>query len=538
MAPRFAIAGLLAASALAAPAAAQRTTIRPYVEANQTLVAQIAGPSFDDDVVTYTGVAAGVDGTIDTRRLSAGISYRYEHQFSWDDSYGDADTHSGVARLNYKLVDNLLDFEAGGIAARTRVDIRGFAPAIITGNQPNVAQTFGAYAGPTLATRVGDLDINALYRFGWVRVDNKGDLGLLPGEQRISTYDESTSHLLSGSVGMRPGELPFGWSVSGGYVREQVNELSQRFHDYYVRGDIVVPVSPTLAVTAGAGYEWIRSSSATPLIGPGGVPVLDNGGRYVKDPTQPRILAYDDTGIYYDAGVIWKPSRRTTLVATVGERYDQLAVTGSFNHQISSTSSVQVGVYNAVDSFGRSLNRSLSALPTTIAVPRTAFSNRGGGCVFSNNGANGPGGCFDDAFQSLATGDFRSRGVYAVYSASRGPLSLGFGAGYAQRRYLTPIYGTIFNIARVKDESVSAQANLGVRLSPQTTLENAIYVDWYKAGLLDGGDIVTGGATSALYHDFTGRLSGTAAAGVYATDQEGYDTIVSGQLLVGMRYQF
>ena len=73
-------------------------------------------------------------------------------------------------------------------------------------------------------------------------------------------------------------------------------------------------------------------------------------------------------------------------------------------------------------------------------------------------------------------------------------------------------------------------------------MQNIAYIDWYHSGLPnidgEGGDVVTGGATSSLFHSFTPHFSGTAAVGVYATDQEEVDTFVTGQLLVGARYQF
>ena len=516
--------------------AAPRTEILPYVEVDQILDTRLSGDSFGPDTVTYTSLAAGVDATVRTRRVEAGVSFRYEHQFAETHAAGDTNRYDGLARLNLHIVPGLLDFEAGGIATRTRYDIRGAAPAPNVGNPRNITQVYSGYLGPSLAHRFGEFDVTAAYRFGYTKVDDKADRGLAPGETGFGSYDHSTNQSATASIGMRPGDLPFGWTISGAWSSEHVAQLDGRFHDRLIRLDLTLPVAPTLALIGGVGYEDLKSSEDTPLIGPGGVPVLSANGRYIADPGQPRLLAYDSSGLYYDVGIVWKPSRRTTLIATVGKRYGGFSATGSFNHEINDSSSIQIGVYDVVDSFGRSLDRTLVGLPTAFSVPRNPFTNAIGGCVFSTDAAAGPGGCFDNSLQSVRGEDYRSRGVYALYSAGRGPVRIGIGGGYAQHRYLVP---TGFAAqGRTRDQSYDGQANVSVRLSPRTTWENVVEVDYYVPGGPEATNVLTGSATSALYHSFTGHLSGSAAAGVYAYDQDGFDTDVTGQLLLGMRYQF
>ena len=529
---------LLGGVACAATASAEprRVVVTPYVEADQVLATRLSGDDFGDDVVTYTTVAAGVDAQIATRRVEAGVTFRYEHQFGYGHNAGDTDRYDGLARLNVHVLPNLLDFEAGAIATRTRYDIRGAAPNPNVGDPANITQLYSVYLGPSLAKSVGLLDLTASYRFGYTKVEDKLDRGSLPDDIDRGGYGHSTSHTATASVGMRPGDLPFGWTVSGAYYRENTQQLDGRFIDKLVRLDVTLPVTPTLALIGGVGYEDLTSTQDTPLFTAGGQIAVDNRGRFIADPTQPRLLAYDNDGLYYDVGVVWKPSPRTTLIATVGERYGGLAVTGSFNHQIDSSSVIQIGVYNVVDSFGRSLDRNLAAVPTTFVVPRNPFTNALGGCVFSTDPRNGPGGCFNDSFQSITAVNFRSRGVYALYSAGRGPVRLGIGGGYSQRRYLVPAgFSPLF---ATHDQSWNAQANLSLRVSPRTTWENVIEIDYFQPGGLTASDVLTGSATSALYHSFTGHLTGTAAAGIYAFDPDGFATDVSGQLLLGVRYQF
>jgi hypothetical protein len=76
--------------------ATRRVTINPYVEASQTLAADLNG----GDVLTYSSLAAGVDAAIQTQQISGQLSYRYEHRFGWGDALGDDDIHSGLARAH------------------------------------------------------------------------------------------------------------------------------------------------------------------------------------------------------------------------------------------------------------------------------------------------------------------------------------------------------------------------------------------------------------------------------------------------------
>ena len=533
MRTRFLIPFLLA-TALAGPATAQRSYVAPYIEAQQVLDVPISGGR---DVLTYTTLAAGVEAGAAGRRVEGTLSYRYERRIPWGgDGAVPGDTHSGLARGSVVLVPDLLTLQAGAIATRTRVDARGGGVDFL-GRGDNVAQVYGGYVGPSLATRVGGLDVAASYRFGYVTTDLGGsDDTLGVGQFGLNRYDSSTSHVAAASVGMAPGALPVGWNVSGSYLREDAKPLDQRFHNKFVRGQIIVPVSPVLAVTAAVGYEDIGVSQQAVALNADGTVAVDGRGRFVADPGAPRLIAYDYDGLFYDAGVIWRPSARTTLIANVGKRYGQLALTGSLTHQINSRSGVTIGVYNGIDSFGRSVGSNLAGLPTQFAVPRTGLNNRFDGCVF---GDRGTGGCFNDAFQSASTNNYRARGVNALYSARRGPISLGFGVGYDERRYLGPVLvANGVSFGRVTDRGVTGQANVGLALDDRSTLSNQLFVAWYESGLPGADGVLTGGLSSNYARRFTDRLTGNATVAIYATDQADYDTDIAGQLLLGARYQF
>ena len=313
-----AILPLLGMAVTTAEARERKAELAPYIEIQQVLVADLNDGS---DVLTYTSVAAGIDTFIQTRSAEAQLNVRYERRFFYQDNLGDDDVITGLARGRVQIVPNVLSLEAGGLATRSRIDLRGEAPSNTVGNIDNVTQVYSVYAGPNLSTEVGALDVNANYRVGYTKVESEDTGALPPGQLPIDIFDDSISHSASASVGMQPGDLPFGWSVGAGWEREDAGQLDQRYEGKYARADVTVPVSSTLALVGGVGYEDIEISERDAVRDANGDPVIDNDGRLVTDETSPRLLSYDQDGIIWDAGVLWRPSRRTSLEERVGQRY-------------------------------------------------------------------------------------------------------------------------------------------------------------------------------------------------------------------------
>ncbi len=532
----LALLGVSAAALLSAPAVAERQVdVSPYLEVGQFLVADLRG----DDVLTYSQVAAGIDAQVSTPRTQFQVNYRYERRIAWDDNVADDDVHTGLARGAFQVVPDLLSFEAGALAQRARTDIRGSAPGILVGNIDNVTQVYSAYAGPTLSTNVGVLKLGAAYRLGYTKAEAGGAF-TAPGQPRLDQYDDSTSHLATASVGMdtNAGLLPFGWTVSGAYQREDAGQLDQRFESKGVELDVVAPVAQTVALVGRIGYEDIEVSQRGALIGAGGVPVVDNSGRFVTDPASPRLLAYDQDGIYWDAGVLWKPSRRTSLEARVGRRYGSMSYTGSFTYQPSANTALQIGVYDDVLTFGQQLNDNIASLPTAFGGPsRNPFGSGFGGCVGGANG--GTGGCFDPAFQSISTAAYRARGVTAIYSANYGPWSASAGGGYAQRRFQAPTgVGGAFSLSGVRDESWFGQGQVGYRINDTSAIDTTVFASLFDSGILGAPDVTTIGASAAYSRLFGRRLSATAALGLFSDKVDGFESDLTGTASIVMRYQF
>ncbi|MES2020965.1 MAG: hypothetical protein V4460_06655 [Pseudomonadota bacterium] len=525
-------AGIIAVLATApAHAEERKRSITPYIEIGQVVTADLK----NDDVLTYSTVAAGVDASVQTQRTQLQVSYRYERRFSYSKKVGDDDVHSGLARASVRVAPGVT-LEGGAIATRVRSDIRGAAPGNLAGNVDNISQVYSAYVGPTVASHVGPVGVAASYRFGFTKAEAPGTTGVAPGSPKLDVFDTSQSHVFNASAGVKAGAvLPVGVNVSAGYERDTAGQLDQKYESKVARGDLVLPVLPTLAVTGGAGYEKITVSQKDPLKDANGVPVTDSRGRFQTDPASPTRIAYQTDGLIYDAGVIWRPSPRTTLQARAGRRYGGMTYTGSFSYAASKSIGIQVGVYDSVDTFGRQLREGISNLPTSFIDQRDAFAQQFSGCTFGTSNA-AAGGCLNGVFQSISTSAYRARGVDAVIAAKRGALSFGIGGGYAQRRFYAPS-GTGFSIDGVTDDSYYAQAYVSAPIDRNSGVSGNVFANYYESGISAAPGVFSTGATALYYHNF-GRIATTASAGLYSFAQKGTEDQLSAQGQVGVRYQF
>lgn len=507
--------------------------VNPYIEASQILVAQF---SPEDDVVTYTQLAAGVDASISGRNNGGSISLRYERNIGYGDNIRSSDTLSGIARGYATIVPRVLTVEAGALAARTRVDGNGSASLNPIGGSDATSRIYSAYAGPNLHTSAGEAEINANYRIGYTRVETPGASFATSGSAPLDIFDDSVVQAANFHIATRPGEpLPVGLGIGGGWMREDISNFDQRVHDAHVRADVTVPVSHSLAVVGGIGYEDVEVSSRDALLDSSGFPVAGPDGRIVTDKASARRIAYDVSGLIWDVGVVWRPSRRTTLEASVGRRYDSATYYGSFDWAPTSRSRLGISVYDAIAGFGRQLNNTLANLPTQFSATRNSLTGDLGGCVASSEGNS----CLAGAFGSIRSATFRSRGIAASYSASLGRMNAGVGAGYDRRRFIAAP-GTVLAAANgVVDENYWVAFYLDGELGPGAGFSANTYANWLKSGFNNTGDVLAIGASAAYRRRLTGNLSARAALAIDHIDSTlSVDDVTAASALLGLRYDF
>ncbi len=513
-----------------AKAKSRRMDVTPYIEAQQVLLADLSGGG---DVLTYSTVAVGVDASVAERNAEAQVSLRYERVIGYDSNVDDQDIVSGIARGSAQITRNI-SIEAGGFASRSKIDNRGATSNTFLGRDDNVTQVYSVYTGPSFAAQVGDLAVTAAYRAGYTKVEDGVVNDLPAGQSRSAIFDESVSHAASVSVGMAPGQLPFGWTASAGWNREDASVLDQRFDDRYVRGDVVVPVTPTLAVVGGIGYEDVRVSERDALRDANGVVLTSGSGRPITDQSSPRLTAFHSDGIIWDAGVLWRPSPRTSLEARYGRRYDSDTYIGSFSYTPNERMGVNVSVYDTVSGFGSSLNRSLSALPTQFRTTRNPLSGDIGSCTFAAAGAN----CFNNSLGNLRGASFRSRGITASMATQAGGWDSGIAVGYNRQRFLTSGLGALPELDGLVDENYYVVGYLGRDLDSRSRFETNVYGNLVDPGFALAPDIYNVGANAAYYRQIWRGLSAGAAVGIDSVKPEGADGDVTGSALVGLRYSF
>lgn len=504
--------------------------VTPYLEIGQVLQADLKNGG---DVLTYTTLAAGVDAVVATRRAEVAATLRYEYRIGESGGLGDSDTISGLLRGRYELARGL-NLEAGALATRSRADGQGADNSIFVGNGSNVANVYSVYAGPTFARRIGGLDVGAGYRFGYNKVDVETPALVAPGSVSQDIFDSSTNHVAWASVGQRPGDLPFGWQVSGGYEREDASQLDQRFDGKYARADVTVPIGPTVALLGGVGYEDIEISERNAVVDANGVPVRDANGRFVTDKSSPRQLSFDTDGLIWDAGVMWQPSRRTSLTARVGRRYGDTIYTGSFYYRPGHATQIQIGVYDGISSFGRGLSAGLAGLPTQFDPTRNPIDGDINSCQF---GAQG-GGCLNNALSNATGAQFRSRGIQGIFTSRAYAWSYGVGAGYDRRRLLVPALSDISALNGTIDENYYLFASIGRQLGRDADLSLAAFYNYFDNGAPNASDVQSYGGSVVYSRRFWRGLTGSAAASITGFDQDGFNSQLIGSALVGLRYNF
>ncbi|MDB5719766.1 MAG: hypothetical protein JWP15_384 [Alphaproteobacteria bacterium] len=525
---------------LASQAAAQapqggtqaRTSVHPYLEVQQVVSADFNGGG---EVLTYTSVGAGIDASVSTRKVHATVNYNYQHYFSWKKGSRDSDSHEGLAAARLEVIPGAVAIDAGALATRSHGDSRNAGSGVPSGS--GNANIYSIYAGPSLSTRAGPVTVAASYHLGYVKVDDNDIARSVAGQPRVDRYTSSTVHQADVSVGMAPGEAPFGWTVAGGWSHEDMNRFKSRYDGKYARADVVVPVSPYLAATGGVGYETIKASQQDIQRDSAGLPVVTAAGDVVADPSKPRLSTYDQDGIIWDGGLIWRPSPRTEVQGRFGRRYGSNTYTASLRQQLSRNYSLGAFVYDNVSSFGRLLISDLNSVPRNFNTRHnpTMTGIGPGGCIFGSQAGTGT--CFNDALQSVANFNFRNRGATAVVSGSRGPWSFDLGAGYASRHYFAPP-DAAFALRGVTDKSVTLDAVASRQLGNNSGYDIEAFGGWYDSGIAGDDSSFSSGLTLSYYRSLMGdHLQGNVSAGLY-NNNAGTDNGTAGSLQLGLRYTF
>jgi len=348
-------------------------------------------------------------------------------------------------------------------------------------------------------------------------------------------FDHSTSHNAEIHAGTKAGTvLPVGIGVGGGFYQEDISNLDQRISDKHARADIAVPLGSDLQLVGGVGYEKVQISARDALKDSAGNPVIGSNGRFVTDPSSPRIMAYDTSGLIWDAGLMWRPSRRTAFEAHFGRRYGSTSYYGSFAYAPNSRQSLNISVYDAISGFGGQLNSALAGLPTDFEAARNPLSGDIGGCLVSLEKGN----CLTGALGSVRSATFRARGIIGSYGVSLGRISVGIGAGYDRRKFIAAPGTVLASANGVTDENIWLASYLNAKLDGRSSITTNLWASWFQSGFGLNADGSAMGATAAYNRSISDHLSATAAVGIDGVSHNAQPSTWDASALVGVRYSF
>lgn len=482
-----------------------RSQVHPYLEIGQVVTADLEpqGPA-----LTYSQATMGVDVTQRGVRSEAQLSYRYERIIGWGAAKGQQSRHIGFARASANAVPNLLDVEVGALATQVRNSLDGPSPSLLPVDRQQLTQLYSTYAGAQLRPSLGPLSARARYYVGYTRADVRQS-GAATSDVR---FGSALAQDALASVGMAPGILPFGWSLSGSWAREDQSSLSQYITSRTLRGEIVLPLLPNLAVTAGVDHGWNR-------VGQKSV-----GG---ANPVPPKLLyVWDGRG--WDAGVYWRPSARTSVQARYGRRHGSDLVLIDATWEASQHSYVSAQVYDQEQSFGLLVTRQMAGLPRGFEFDATAFQDAASACAFGREQA---GGCLNAVVSSPRLGIFRARGGDVTWSIRGRYWDIGLGVGALERTFLMKAAAE----PAFRDIAYYGQLNIGYQLSRRTNFSSNVAVSLFDDD--QGGEAQSLRTSLSLAHYISRRWSARGAIGLVQTWSQARDRLSAwGQ--ASLRYAF
>lgn len=528
-----ALLGLFSGSALCGAAHAERPQIGAFFDIQQVAESQIRGAG--EDMVTYTEVSGNLAAQIRNRRIVASASYRLSYRIPEIGNISKNVNQDGVMRLQANIIDQWLSADAGAIITRSRIDPSGAAQQFNTGNPKNLAQTYSTFIQPALNHHVGDLGFSASYRYAYTK-NESGQTGVVIGPP-VDRFDSSKSQEANLSLGMQQSALPFDWTLAAQYRRENTTNLAQHFRALKVTGEIKQPIADTVAAVASGGYEKTETSEREALIDPlTGFPVLGKGGRFVVDPASPRVLTYDMAGLIGDAGIIWKPSRRSRFEARAGYRYGGLSITGLAEMRMSERTGLTLILTDQVQTFGQGVSGGLAGAPADLDIgqspdPASSYQN----CLFGKTAGSGR--CIGGALGNASAQAYRERAASIILSHAMRQWTLSGSFGYTRRTYIDDPTDP-FSLDGIVDESFFTDVSLNGQLTRTSGVSFSFAGSLFKNGQVGASDVVSGSFSANYYRTIGRSIRARASLAVDASKQDGITADVSGRAQLGMQYQF
>ncbi|MBB4630664.1 hypothetical protein [Sphingosinicella soli] len=454
--------------------------INPFVS-----LRQVVSDGTGRDTRGWLEAGAGFAALLDTNRIDGNISYRYMRRIEEFGSISQKNRHNANANVRAELIDDFLMLNAGGTASQYATDMRGFNAINPDDENGNQTQIFSGYIEPTVQQRLGDFaTFQGRYRLGAVSADSPregltgpGSIGLDPSDGIGSRLSDSVTQTADLTLASTRATNTFNWSLTAQGTREDVDQLNQKYRGYSAGGEIGYRLSRKFELIASGGYEDIDNTQDSILFDPiTGLPDLDEDGRFQVDPAMPRRTAYDFSGIYWNGGFRFTPSRRTSLEFRAGERYGSANFFLDFNHRSRNGMSVRANFQQTLNSFSRLLTQSFNGVPFNVV--RVGGLDQLGVpfCVIGIDPESDDGGCLGGFTQSLTPATFKSDRGLLMVSRKLEAFTWSASVYYDKRRYVdaqqlqAPTQSELPTGLFGDDESFGVRGRVAFRLGELQTL--------------------------------------------------------------------
>ncbi|MFC3713844.1 hypothetical protein ACFOMD_14805 [Sphingoaurantiacus capsulatus] len=433
--------GLLLVGLLSLPGpAAARVTFEPSVESRT-----VFNYSSDQDPEkrAWNEIGAGIDTSIERRRIDFDLRYRYGHRIAITGPATDKSRHNGSGVLRTEVLSDLLFLDAQANATILNTQRGGVVDP--DGDDSSQQQTFGASIQPSLRHRFGRTQVTARYSYGIFEVDRAD----LPRPLRIGQPIEPGSGFQSGASNTRnqSASVNIGnvgrsdrlrWRLTGEYQRDAIEQLDQRFTSKRIGGDGEYAVSRTIGLIANVGYEDILDRQDALLIDfATGLPVPDAQGRAQRDPSVLYTTNFDVEGVTYEGGFRLSPSRRTSLIMRAGKRFGDFTASASAQVELAGNIQLLATYTESLNNFGRLFTTLFTDPVSGVVTPIGSFAANGqnsplgsSSCAFGLDAQTGS--CQFNLTQVATSATFKDQAGAITLARGMGGSGGGSGDGAVQ----------------------------------------------------------------------------------------------------------
>ena len=512
---------LLIVVLLCTTAAVAEVRFAPHIDVREIL--NIA--SAEDDQV-YAELSAGFDVKVTRRRIQAQLAYDYGQRFAERGDVATERRHTLTARGTADLIKGWIALDAGAYAGLLNSDPRAGVSFSGSDSNPNLTQTFSGFIEPRFRREIGGATVvEASYRLGAASAGGQsrasggasGGIGLPTGEVPIDRSARSISQearlKLSGESGAR-----VRWSASGEAVRENSQRLDQLYRTYRGTIETQIRITREFGLIATGGYEDIQNTEQTFLVDANGRPIPDTNGDFQVDPAMPRREVFARTGATYEGGIIWAPSRRSSLRVRYGKTNGGNSLNGEAQFKLSSRLGVTGTFQQGIESFGRLLTRDIAGVPSSFIITDRQAAGLGN-CVIGVDPATGS--CIGNATQAVSSAQFRSQAGQLIIAGKKARTTYSMTAIYNRRRFLdsqqlqTPTGDVVDpTLTQRADQSLAVNGTISRRLGQRSTISLSAFAQRYQFALASSQDDSYFGGTlgysTSIGRNLEFRLTGTA----------------------------